>query len=156
MAVQPLITTGRRKTSVARVRLVPGKGKLTVNGKEIAKYFFTEEQRVVATEPLDVTHTRDKYDIAARITGGGLYGQAEALAHGIARALLKADPASEQLLKAYVQPDQLIRRFLPNQERGLARIYTYEARALTRDSRMKERKKPAKHGARRGQQYSKR
>lgn len=156
MAVQPLITTGRRKTSVARVRLVPGKGRLIVNGKEFSKYFVTEEQRVVATEPLDLTHTRDKYDITSRIRGGGLFGQAEALAHGIARALLKADPGSEQILKAYVQPDQIIRRFLPDQERALARIYTYESRALTRDSRMKERKKPAKHGARRGQQYSKR
>jgi small subunit ribosomal protein S9 len=122
--------TGRRKTSVARVRLAAGTGKITINGRAFDSYFPTDTLRGQATQPLAVTNLADKYDVRVSVTGGGPTGQAGAVRHGIARALLEADANLRASLKA----------------EGL----------LTRDSRMKERKKYGQPGARRRYQYSKR
>ena len=122
--------TGRRKTSVARVRLSSGSGKVTVNGRAFENYFPTDSLRMVVQQPLTVTGTADKFDVRANVTGGGPAGQAGAVRHGIARALLLADAALRPSLKA----------------EGL----------LTRDPRMKERKKYGQPGARKRFQFSKR
>jgi len=122
--------TGRRKTSVARVRLVSGGGKITVNNRPFESYFVTENQRLLASRPLALTDTAAKFDVTIRVTGGGLSGQAGAIRHGLARALVTFDPALRPVLKAD----------------GL----------LTRDARMKERKKYGQPGARKRFQYSKR
>jgi len=122
--------TGRRKTSVARVRLSAGTGKILVNGRTFENYFPMETLRGMASQPLTVTATADKYDAAITVSGGGPTGQAGAVSHGLARALLTVDINLRPLLKA----------------EGL----------LTRDSRMKERKKYGQPGARRRFQYSKR
>jgi len=122
--------TGRRKTSVARVRLSSGSGKVTVNGRAFENYFPTDSLRMVVQQPLTVTGTADKFDVRANVSGGGPAGQAGAVRHGIARALLLADAALRPSLKA----------------EGL----------LTRDPRMKERKKYGQPGARKRFQFSKR
>jgi small subunit ribosomal protein S9 len=122
--------TGRRKTAVARVRLASGSGKITVNGRAFDNYFTLETQRSQATLPLTVTGTAEKFDVRVNVSGGGPNGQADAVRHGIARALLKFDVALRPPLKA----------------EGL----------LTRDPRMKERKKYGQPGARKRFQYSKR
>ncbi|MBQ8909379.1 MAG: 30S ribosomal protein S9 [Clostridia bacterium] len=127
---QVVISTGRRKKSIARVRLMPGTGKFTVNGREMKEYLQTDILLMVARQPLDLTHTADKYDVVARVNGGGVAGQAGALSHGIARALVRAD----EQLKAEVK----------------------KAGLLTRDSRMKERKKYGLKKARKASQFSKR
>jgi small subunit ribosomal protein S9 len=122
--------TGRRKTSIARVRLSSGTGKVTVNGRAFENYFPTDSLRMVVQQPLVVTSTTDKFDIRVNVTGGGPTGQAGAVRHGIARALLHVDAALRPSLKA----------------EGL----------LTRDPRMKERKKYGQPGARKRFQFSKR
>ncbi len=122
--------TGRRKSAVARVRLAPGTGKITINGRPIENYFVLESQRVWATQPLTVTPSADKFDARVNVTGGGLTGQAGAVRLGLARALLQTDLNCRPQLKA----------------EGL----------LTRDARAKERKKYGQPGARKRYQYSKR
>ena len=122
--------TGRRKTSVARVRLSSGSGKVTVNGRAFENYFPTDSLRMVVQQPLVVTNNTDKFDVRVNVSGGGPAGQAGAVRHGIARALLLADAALRPSLKA----------------EGL----------LTRDPRMKERKKYGQPGARKRFQFSKR
>jgi small subunit ribosomal protein S9 len=122
--------TGRRKTSVARVRLSSGSGKVTVNGRAFETYFPTDTLRMTVTQPLTVTGTADKYDVRVNVAGGGPVGQAGAVRHGIARALLVVDANFRAPLKA----------------EGL----------LTRDPRMKERKKYGQPGARKRFQFSKR
>lgn len=122
--------TGRRKTSVARVRLASGSGKVTVNGRPLENYFVVDTQRMLLMQPLTVTDSVSKYDIQINVKGGGPNGQAGAVRHGIARALLEADANLRPTLKA----------------QGL----------LTRDPRMKERKKYGQPGARKRFQYSKR
>jgi len=122
--------TGRRKTSVARVRLVPGNGNITINDRSIDEYFDYETLKVIVREPLVLTETLDKYDVLVNVKGGGFTGQAGAIRHGIARALLKADEGLRPILK--------------------------KAGLLTRDPRMKERKKYGLKKARRAPQFSKR
>jgi small subunit ribosomal protein S9 len=122
--------TGRRKTSIARVRLASGSGKITVNGRAFETYFPTETLRMVVSQPFVATSLAGKYDVRVNVTGGGPNGQAGAVRHGIARALLKADINLRPTLKS----------------EGL----------LTRDSREKERKKYGQPGARKRFQYSKR
>ena len=122
--------TGRRKSSVARVRLYPGTGVITINGRDVDDYFGLETLKLIMTQPLDVTGNMGKFDIVANVTGGGISGQAGAIRHGIARALLLADETFRAPLKA--------------------------AGLLTRDPRMKERKKYGLKGARRAPQFSKR
>src|SRR5271157_175040 len=122
--------TGRRKTAVARVRLASGTGKIVINGRTFENYFPVESQRVTAAQPLTVTGTADKFDVQITVTGGGPEGQAGAVRHGLARALLTVDANLRPLLKA----------------EGF----------LTRDPRMKERKKYGQPGARKRFQYSKR
>ena len=122
--------TGRRKTSTARVRIKPGTGKFTVNGKEVASFCVTEDTRRAALQPLVVTETRDSYDVWVNVDGGGVTGQAGATSLGIARALRAENENFDRLLR----------------EHGL----------LTRDSREVERKKYGRHKARRSTQFSKR
>ena len=122
--------TGRRKTAVARVRLASGDGKITVNGRPFDNYFTLETLRATAAQPLAVTGTAEKFNARINVSGGGPNGQAGAVCHGIARALLQFDAALRGALKA----------------EGL----------LTRDSRMKERKKYGQPGARKRFQFSKR
>jgi small subunit ribosomal protein S9 len=122
--------TGRRKTAVARVRLASGSGKIVINGRAFENYFPSETLRVVVTQPLIRTETATKFDIQINVKGGGPSGQAGAVRHGIARALLQSDSNLRPSLKAD----------------GF----------LTRDSRMKERKKYGQPGARKRFQYSKR
>ena len=122
--------TGRRKTSVARVRLYPGTGSVTINGQDIDEYFGLETLKFTINQPLEVTGTQGKYDIVADVKGGGLSGQAGAVRHGISRALLEVDETNRPALK--------------------------KAGFLTRDPRMKERKKYGLKAARRASQFSKR
>lgn len=122
--------TGRRKTAVARVRMAPGSGKITVNGRTFEAYFPLEQLRMQAVEPLTVTSNEAKFDLRIIVTGGGPAGQAGAVRHGIARALLKVDATFRPTLKA--------------------------GGHLTRDPRMKERKKYGQPGARKRFQFSKR
>lgn len=122
--------TGRRKTSIARVRLLPGNGKITINGKDTEEYFNYETLRREVRRPLEMTETLDKFDVVAKVEGGGFTGQAGALRHGISRALLKVDGELRPVLK--------------------------KAGFLTRDQRMKERKKYGLKAARRAPQFSKR
>ena len=107
--------TGRRKKSVARVRVYPGNGQITINGKDIDEYFGLETLKLIINQPFGVTGTTGKFDIVANVNGGGISGQAGAIRHGVARALLAADEANRPALK--------------------------QAGFLTRDPRMKERKK---------------
>ena len=123
--------TGRRKSSVARVHLFPGgTGKITINNRDIDDYFGLDTLKLIVRQPLATTSMLDKVDIEATVTGGGVTGQAGAIRHGIARALLLVDEAYRPALKA--------------------------AGFLTRDPRIKERKKPGLKGARRAPQFSKR
>ena len=122
--------TGRRKSSIARVRIMPGKGNLIVNGKSLDEYLPTEVLRIIAKHPFDVTNTNGKFDMIVKVEGGGLSGQAGAIRHGLARALVAANEENRAALKA--------------------------AGFLTRDPRMKERKKPGLKKARKSPQFSKR
>ncbi|WP_240377757.1 30S ribosomal protein S9 [Bacillus piscicola] len=122
--------TGRRKNSVARVFVVPGDGKITINDRDIDEYFNLETLKLVVKQPLNETGTESQYDLKVTVKGGGFTGQAGAIRHGVARALLEADPDFRKPLK--------------------------EAGFLTRDSRMKERKKYGLKSARRAPQFSKR
>ena len=122
--------TGRRKKSVARVRIYPGSGEITINGRSIDDYFGLETLKLIVNQPFGVTATEGKFDIIATVNGGGLSGQAGAIRHGLARALVAADENYKPALKA--------------------------AGFLTRDPRMKERKKYGLKGARRAPQFSKR
>ena len=125
-----LYGTGRRKSSVARVRIVPGTGKITINDRDIDDYFGLETLKVVVRQPLVATDTLGKFDVIAKVTGGGFTGQAGAIRHGLSRALLTVDEEYRTALKA--------------------------AGFLTRDPRMKERKKYGLKAARRAPQFSKR
>ena len=122
--------TGRRKESVARVRLVPGDGKVVINGRHMDQYFGLETLKLIVRQPLVVTATLDRFDVIAKVEGGGYSGQAGAIRHGIARALLQADGEYRPVLK--------------------------KAGYLTRDPRMVERKKYGLKKARRAPQFSKR
>ena len=122
--------TGRRKKSIARVRITEGTGKITINGKDIEEYFGMETLKVIVRQPLTITNTISKYDVIAKVNGGGYTGQAGAVRHGIARALNEANPEYRPILKS----------------NGL----------LTRDPRMKERKKYGLKKARKAPQFSKR
>ena len=123
--------TGRRKNAVAAVRLVPGSGKITINSKDIDEYFGLDTLKLLVRQPLAVTETEDKFDVIVKAIGGGISGQAGAIRHGIARALVEADEDNyKSVLKA--------------------------AGFLTRDARMKERKKPGLKKARKASQFSKR
>lgn len=122
--------TGRRKKSVARVRVYPGTGKITINDRSIDDYFGLETLKLIVRQPLALTGTTEKFDIVCRVNGGGVAGQAGAIRHGLSRALLQYDEALRPALK--------------------------KAGFLTRDPRMKERKKYGLKGARRAPQFSKR
>ncbi|TDF91482.1 30S ribosomal protein S9 [Paenibacillus piri] len=122
--------TGRRKHSVARVRLVPGEGRIVINKRNLDEYFGLETLKLIVKQPLTLTETLSKYDVLVIANGGGISGQAGAIRHGISRALLKADPEFRGSLK--------------------------KAGFLTRDPRMKERKKYGLKAARRAPQFSKR
>ena len=122
--------TGRRKSSVARVRLYPGSGAVTVNGRDIDDYFGLETLKLIINQPFVLTGTEGKFDVVVNVRGGGISGQAGAVRHGIARALLLADESYRAILK--------------------------KAGFLTRDPRMKERKKYGLKAARRASQFSKR
>ena len=123
--------TGRRKNAVAAVRLVPGSGKITINSKNIDEYFGLDTLKLLVRQPLAATETEDKFDVIVKAVGGGISGQAGAIRHGIARALVEADEDNyKSVLKA--------------------------AGFLTRDARMKERKKPGLKKARKASQFSKR
>lgn len=122
--------TGRRKKSVARVELLPGNGTITINGKSIDDYFGLETLKLIVRQPLELTGNGGKFDVNCKVTGGGFTGQAGAIRHGISRALTEADPDSKADLK----------------QEGF----------LTRDPRMKERKKYGLKKARRAPQFSKR
>lgn len=122
--------TGRRKSSVARVRLIPGSGNITVNGRDVHDYFGLDTLKLVINQPFGVTETVGKFDVIATVAGGGISGQAGAIRHGIARALLQANAEYRSALK--------------------------KAGLLTRDPRMKERKKYGLKAARRASQFSKR
>jgi small subunit ribosomal protein S9 len=122
--------TGRRKMAVARVRLVPGTGKWIVNKNDGKDYFPSEATRNYIAQPLELTDTLAKFDVSARVIGGGIIGQAGAMRHGVARALTQADASLREVLK--------------------------NSGCLTRDPRMKERKKPGQPGARKRFQFSKR
>lgn len=124
------IATGRRRTAVASVNIVDGTGKITINDRDFEDYFPTISQRLLALQPLFATDNHKKMDVIAKVHGGGLMGQAGALSHSIARALIKLQPELRPALKA----------------KGL----------LTRDPRMKERKKSGRPGARKRFQFSKR
>lgn len=132
--------TGRRKTSTARVFITPGKGDIVVNNNALDKYFGRKTARMVVRQPLEVTNLQDKFDILVTVDGGGISGQAGAIRHGIARALLKYDEA--------LGTD-------PTNEDSLRKILR-RAGYLTRDAREVERKKVGRHKARKGTQYSKR
>jgi len=122
--------TGRRKSSVARFRLYPGSGNITINGRNIDEYFGLETLKLIVNQPFGITDTMGKFDIVANVKGGGISGQAGAIRHGAARALLLVDENYRPLLK--------------------------KAGLLTRDPRMKERKKYGLKAARRASQFSKR
>ena len=122
--------TGRRKKSVARVRIVPGTGTVTINGRDIDDYFGLETLKLIVNQPFAATETMGKFDIICRVNGGGFSGQAGAIRHGLAKALIQADENYRPLLK--------------------------KAGFLTRDPRMKERKKYGLKAARRAPQFSKR
>ena len=123
--------TGRRKNAVACVRLVPGTGKIVINERDIDDYFGLDTLKLVVRQPLNATATEGKFDVIAKAIGGGISGQAGAIRHGIARALVQAD---EEAYKAILK----------------------KAGFLTRDARMKERKKPGLKKARKASQFSKR
>lgn len=122
--------TGRRKSSVARVRLLPGSGSITINGRDIDDYFGLETLKLIVRQPLELTETIGKFDVIVNVNGGGVTGQAGAIRHGISRALVESDETMKPILK--------------------------KAGFITRDPRMKERKKYGLKAARRAPQFSKR
>ncbi|MBQ5316308.1 MAG: 30S ribosomal protein S9 [Oscillospiraceae bacterium] len=128
--VQSYYGTGRRKSSVARVRVYPGSGKVTINGRDMDDYFGLETLKLIVRQPLVLTETGEQFDIVANVKGGGVTGQAGAIRHGLSRALLVFNPELRPVLK--------------------------KAGFLTRDPRMKERKKYGLKAARRAPQFSKR
>lgn len=130
MSTDHFYGTGRRKTSVARTRLLPGTGQILVNGRPVDEYFPRSTLQVIVRQPFVLTKTQGRFDVNATLDGGGISGQAEALRHGISRALLQVDPELRAVLK--------------------------KAGLLTRDSRAKERKKYGQRAARARFQYSKR
>ena len=130
MAVVSYNGTGRRKTAVARVRLVPGNGRIVINGRELDKYFGLKTLELIVKQPLELTDTIGKYDVLANVAGGGISGQAGAVRHGISRALLRVDLEFRPAMK--------------------------KAGLLTRDSREKERRKYGLKKARKASQFSKR
>lgn len=130
MAMVQYAATGRRKTSVARVRLVPGDGKITINKRDIDNYFGMETLKYMVRQPLNLTETAGRFDVIVTVTGGGVTGQAGAIRHGVTRALIKADSELRPALK--------------------------KTGFVTRDPRMKERKKYGLKAARRAPQFSKR
>lgn len=130
MAKVQYSATGRRKKSVARVRLVPGDGRVVINKRDMDTYFGLETLKIIVNQPLVLTGTKDKYDVLVNVHGGGFTGQAGAIRHGISRALIKSDETLRGTLK--------------------------KAGFLTRDPRMKERKKYGLKKARRAPQFSKR
>ena len=130
MAKAKFYGTGRRKSSIARVYLVPGTGKIVINKRDMDEYFGLDTLKLVVRQPLELTETADKFDVLVNVHGGGFTGQAGAIRHGIARALVKSDEALKSDLK--------------------------KAGFLTRDPRMKERKKYGLKKARRAPQFSKR
>ena len=130
MAKTAFIATGRRKKSVARVRLIPGTGNIVINNRELDSYFGLETLKMIVRAPLNLTDTLSKFDVLVNVYGGGTTGQAGAIRHGISRALCIADPNFRAALK--------------------------KAGFMTRDPRMKERKKYGLHAARRAPQFSKR
>ncbi len=127
---EPIYATGKRKTSIARVWLKPGEGKFIVNERAIKEYFGRETCEMVALQPLDLTGTRNQFDVDINVMGGGISGQSVAIRHGISKALLQYNASFKDALK--------------------------KAGFLTRDSRVKERKKYGRRGARRRPQFSKR
>lgn len=130
MAVVTYSATGRRKSSVARVRLVPGEGKIVINGRELTNYFGLKTLELIVNQPLEITEAKGKYDVLVNVIGGGISGQAGAIRHGIARALLDVDAEYRPALK--------------------------KAGFLTRDPREKERRKYGLKKARKASQFSKR
>src|SRR5574344_28433 len=130
MAVVNYNATGRRKSSVARVRLIPGEGKITINGRDLKEYFGLKTLELIINQPFEATETKGKYDVLVNVFGGGISGQAGAIRHGIARALLDVDAEYRPVLK--------------------------KAGLLTRDPREKERRKYGLKKARKASQYSKR
>ena len=130
MANSKFYGTGRRKSSIARVYLVPGTGKVTINKRDMDEYFGLDTLKIIVCQPLEATSTTDKYDVKVTVRGGGFTGQAGAIRHGLSRALLVYDPELRPTLK--------------------------KAGFLTRDPRMKERKKYGLKAARRAPQFSKR
>ena len=130
MATTQFLGTGRRKKSIARVRLLPGTGNVTINKRDLDNYFGLETLKMIVRSPLVLTNTLNKYDVLVNVYGGGTTGQAGAIRHGISRALLISEPELRPALK--------------------------KAGYLTRDPRMKERKKYGLHAARRAPQFSKR
>jgi small subunit ribosomal protein S9 len=130
MSMEIINTTGRRKTSIARVYVQPGKGQITINEKDLAQYFVSEILRTTVKQALTILKQEGNYDITVNVEGGGIKGQAEAIRLGISRAMVKINPESRPALK----------------KEGL----------MTRDSRMVERKKPGRRKARRKFQFSKR
>jgi small subunit ribosomal protein S9 len=127
---EPIYATGKRKTSIARVWLEPGEGKFVINERALKEYFGRETCEMVALQPFDITGTRNQFDVTINVRGGGISGQSVAIRHGIAKALLQYNGDFKDPLK--------------------------KAGFLTRDSRVKERKKYGRRGARRRPQYSKR
>ncbi|NWF94149.1 MAG: 30S ribosomal protein S9 [Syntrophaceae bacterium] len=127
---EPIYATGKRKTSIARVWLRPGEGKFTVNDRSLREYFGRETNEIVVLQPFDLTGTRNQFDVDVNVRGGGILGQTIAIRHGISKALLQHNADFKEALK--------------------------KAGFLTRDSRIKERKKYGRRGARRRPQYSKR
>ena len=127
---EPIYATGKRKTSIARVWLEPGEGKFVVNERTIKEYFGRETCEMVALQPLDLTGTRNQFDVTVNVHGGGISGQSVAIRHGISKALLQYNLEFKDVLK--------------------------KAGFITRDSRVKERKKYGRRGARRRPQFSKR
>jgi small subunit ribosomal protein S9 len=130
MSTDHFYGTGRRKSAVARTRIVPGSGQILVNGRPVDEYFPRSALQGIVRQPFNLTRTLGRFDVNATLDGGGISGQAEALRHGISRALLQADPEFRMVLK--------------------------KAGLLTRDARIKERKKYGQRGARARFQYSKR
>ena len=127
---ESIYATGKRKTSIARVWLIPGEGKFTVNERGLKEYFTTETGELVILEPFEITGTQNRFDVKVNVRGGGMSGQSGAIRHGISKALLQYNPELKDALK--------------------------KAGFLTRDSRVKERKKYGRRGARRRPQFSKR
>jgi len=130
MAEQKFYATGKRKTSIARVWVKPGTGEITINKRPLDVFFGRETSKMVVRQPLELTDNLGKFDISVNVTGGGISGQAGAIKHGITKALLEINPDLRQTLK--------------------------QAGFITRDSRIKERKKYGRAGARRSFQFSKR